>query len=260
MGNEIKVDVLNSSILTGRQIHSLAVAFIAIIRRLLNPHSFILELCDKVSAACDGHSQSLGREKVDPDTQAHRDLDHVRTIAFGRLRDKVKADLKAAGYNGEKVVVLVASDFPTLKAMTDVGVDFLQKAGLNVEYQAMDWGTVLKRRASKDPIDKGGWNVFFTAWAGTDMLNPAGHLSLRGNGEPGWFGWPTSPEIERLLNAWFDAPDIATQKKLCEDIQKQVFVDVPYVPLGQYLQATAYRDSLTGVNNGFAMFWNVRRV
>jgi len=38
-----------------------------------------------------------------------------------------------------------------------------------------------------------------------------------------------------------------------------VLTDVPYVPLGQYLQATAYRDSLVGVNNGFAMFWNVRR-
>jgi peptide/nickel transport system substrate-binding protein len=101
--------------------------------------------------------------------------------------------------------------------------------------------------------------VFFTAWAGTDMLNPAGHLSLRGNGEAGWFGWPTSPKIEELRNAWFDAPDIATQKKLCEDIQRQVLTDVPYIPLGQYLQATAYRDSLVGVNNGFAMFWNVRR-
>ena len=91
------------------------------------------------------------------------------------------------------------------------------------------------------------------------MLNPAGHLSLRGNGETGWFGWPTSPKIEDLRNAWFDAPDVATQKKLCEDIQRQVLTDVPYVPLGQYLQATAYRDSLVGVNNGFAMFWNVRR-
>ena len=172
---------------------------------------------------------------------------------------RVKADLKAAGYNGEKVVLLVAADFPVLKAMADVGADFMQKAGLNVDYQALDWGTVLKRRTSKEPVDKGGWNVFFTAWAGTDMLNPAGHISLRGNGEAGWFGWPNSPDIERLRNAWFDAPDVATQKKLCDDLQRQVFTDVPYIPLGQYLQATAYRDTLTGVNNGFAMFWNVRR-
>ena len=172
---------------------------------------------------------------------------------------RVKADLAAAGYKGEKVVLLVATDFPVLKAMSDVGADFLQKAGLNVEYQALDWGTVLKRRTSKEPVEKGGWSVFFTAFAGTDMLNPAGHIPLRANGDTGWFGWPNSPEIERLRNAWFDAPDVATQTRLCADLQRQVFTDVPYVPLGQYLQATAYRDSLVGVNNGFAMFWNVKR-
>jgi peptide/nickel transport system substrate-binding protein len=176
--------------------------------------------------------------------------------------NKVKADLKAAGYNGEKVVIIVASDFPVLKAMADVGADFLTKAGMNVDYQSLDWGTVLQRRTRKDPPTAGGWNIFFTAWAGTDMLNPAGHLSLRANGEgPGaWFGWPTSPKIESLRDAWFDAPDFATQKKICDDIQRQVLIDLPYVPLGQYLQATAYRDSLTGVNNGFAMFWNVKRI
>ena len=215
-----------------------------------------------VMQAVVGTDHSLWKDGVGvfcPDTPFASSVG-MEVLTSKRNYARVKADLKAAGYNGEKVVVLVASDFPVLKAMADVGADFLQKSGMNVEYQALDWGTVLKRRTMKDPIDKGGWNVFFTAWAGTDMLNPAGHLSLRGNGEAGWFGWPTSPEIERLRNAWFDASDAATQKTLCDDIQRQVFVDVPYVPLGQYLQATAYRDSLTGVNNGFAMFWNVRRV
>jgi peptide/nickel transport system substrate-binding protein len=34
---------------------------------------------------------------------------------------------------------------------------------------------------------------------------------------------------------------------------------VPYVPLGQALGATAYRANLTGVLNGFVLFWNVRK-
>jgi peptide/nickel transport system substrate-binding protein len=42
-------------------------------------------------------------------------------------------------------------------------------------------------------------------------------------------------------------------------MQRQALIDVPYVPLGQELQATAYRDNLTGVLNGFALFWNVRK-
>ena len=49
-----------------------------------------------------------------------------------------------------------------------------------------------------------------------------------------WFGWPTAPKIEALRDAWFDAPDLAAQKTICAEIQKQVLIDVPYVPLGQY--------------------------
>ena len=136
----------------------------------------------------------------------------------------------------------------------------LTKAGMNVDYQAIDWGTVLTPRTSKEPVDKGGWSVFFTAWAGTDMLNPAGHISLRGNGQAAWFGWPDAPKIEALRTQWFDDTDAASQKQTAEELQRQVLTDVPYVPLGQYLQATAYREQLSGVLNGFAIFWNVRKI
>jgi peptide/nickel transport system substrate-binding protein len=38
-----------------------------------------------------------------------------------------------------------------------------------------------------------------------------------------------------------------------------VLTDVPYYPLGQVMQPTATRASLSGVLDGFAVFWNVRR-
>ena len=176
-----------------------------------------------------------------------------------RDMSKVKADLKAAGYNNEKVVLLAATDFPVLKAMADVVADEMKQAGLNVDYVATDWGTVVTRRAKKDPVEQGGWSAFCTAWAGTDHLNPAGHLSLRTNGDKAWFGWPTDEKIERLRDQWFEAPDLAAQQKICADIQAEAFQNVPYIPMGQYLQPTAYRDSLQGVLPGFALFWNVKR-
>ncbi|HET6238364.1 MAG TPA: ABC transporter substrate-binding protein [Acetobacteraceae bacterium] len=174
--------------------------------------------------------------------------------------DKVKRDLAAAGYNGEKIVQLTVSDLPVLTAECAVGADMFRKMGMNLDEQVMDWGSVVARRAKKDPPDKGGWNVFFTGWSGTDMFNPAGHLSLRGNGASAWFGWPTAPKIEELRSAWFDAPDLAAQKQICAEIQTQVLIDVPYVPLGQYFTLQAYRKSLAGVLTGLSMFWNVKRV
>lgn len=177
-----------------------------------------------------------------------------------RDMDKVRRELKAAGYNGEKVVLLAATDFPVLKAMSDVAADMMQRAGLNVDYVATDWGTVVTRRAKKDPVDQGGWSAFCTAFAGADQLDPAGHLALRANGDKAWYGWPTDPKLEQLRVDWFSAPELAAQQKICTQMQEEALMSVPYIPTGQYLQPTAYRANLEGVLNGFAIFWNVRKV
>jgi peptide/nickel transport system substrate-binding protein len=55
-----------------------------------------------------------------------------------------------------------------------------------------------------------------------------------------------------------DASGTAAQRKICEDIQLQCIADVPSVPLGQFVQTTAYRSSLTGILPGFPTFWIVR--
>jgi peptide/nickel transport system substrate-binding protein len=171
-----------------------------------------------------------------------------------------KKELEAAGYKGEKVIILAATDFPILKAASDVCANQLRKCGFNVDYQAMDWGTVVQRRAKQDPPDKGGWNVFNTFWAGLDHANPVGHVFLRGNGKDGMMGWPSSPKIEELRTQWIEAPDLEAQKQIAVALQRQALEDVPYIPLGQYFSATSYQNNIDGILNGFVMFWNVRRV
>lgn len=82
---------------------------------------------------------------------------------------------------------------------------------------------------------------------------------LRANGASAWFGWPDDPKIEGLREAWFAAPDLDAQKRIAADLQRAAFDSVPYVPLGQYFQATAYRTSLRDVLSGFSVFWNVQK-
>jgi peptide/nickel transport system substrate-binding protein len=171
----------------------------------------------------------------------------------------VKQALAAAGYRGEKVVILSPTDQSILKQECNVCADMLKQAGMNVDYQEMDWGTVVQRRAMMDSPDKGGWNLFITGWSGLDQSNPVGHVFLRGNGKSGMMGWPDSPKIEALRQEWIDAPDLAARQKLAVALQLQAFNDVPYAPLGQYLQATAWRKDITDKLNGFVKFWNVRR-
>jgi peptide/nickel transport system substrate-binding protein len=185
----------------------------------------------------------------------------LEVFAGPRDYDAVRKEIVAAGYKGEKVVILAPTDLQVLKAEADVTADIFQKIGLNVDYQAMDWGSVVQRRTRKDPVDHGGWSAACTFWSGLDQFNPVGHVFLRGMGEgPGSiYGWPSSPRIEELREQWMQAADVPAQQAIARDLQLQALIDVPYIPLGQMLQATAFSTSLTGVLDGFALFWNVRR-
>jgi peptide/nickel transport system substrate-binding protein len=117
----------------------------------------------------------------------------------------------------------------------------------------------LQRRALTKPPTEGGWKLFCTGFSKLDWFTPASHLALRGNGKNAWFGWPTLPKLEELREARFNAPNLAAQKKIGMEIQQQAFDDVPYYPLGLAQQTTAFGQNITGVPEGFAIFWNARR-
>lgn len=172
---------------------------------------------------------------------------------------KAREAIRAAGYKGEKVVVLGAAEIASSKALSDVGADLLQKLGFNVDYQISDWGTVVQRRAKTEPVEQGGWNVYHTFWSGTDLFTPAGHAFLRAHGRNAAPGWPDIPELERMRDEWFRAPDAAAQAAIARRMQEVAFREVPYIPLGQRFFPTAFRSNLTGILNGNPVFWNVRR-
>ena len=60
------------------------------------------------------------------------------------------------------------------------------------------------------------------------------------------------------VGQWLAASDLAAQQLICRDIQALSFEEIPYFPIGQYKQPTAYRTSVTGILDGTAVFWNVR--
>jgi peptide/nickel transport system substrate-binding protein len=172
---------------------------------------------------------------------------------------KVKRALAEAGYGGEPVVVLTPTDIASARALAEITADTIRKLGVNVEAATMEWASLVQRRVKMDPVGQGGWNIFHTSWAALDMVNPAGHVFLRGNARSAAPGWPSSPRIEALRDEWFTAPDEAAQQTIARALQLQAFQDVPYIPLGQYFVPTAYQASLSGIIHGNPVFWNVRR-
>jgi peptide/nickel transport system substrate-binding protein len=174
--------------------------------------------------------------------------------------EKMKEDLVAAGYRGERVVVLGCSTIPSIYAMTQVATDALQRIGMNIDLQLLEWGSVVARRASRDPLDKGGWSIFYTSLGGMGNLSPGPNLALRASGGTAWFGWPNDPKMEALRGAWFEAPDLQTRRQLCRQMQEEFWLNPSYVPLGMWYQPTGFRSTLEDVPEGWPQFYGLRRV
>jgi peptide/nickel transport system substrate-binding protein len=174
--------------------------------------------------------------------------------------DKAKALIKEAGYKGEKTVIITATDQPIVQSQSLITLELLRKLGLNVELQAGDWGTLITRRTSKEPVDKGGWSIFHTWLVGPDLVNPGVNFAVRGNGDKAWFGWPSDPRLEQLRDDWFAAKDAAGQKAAATAVQKEAFDFLPYIPTAQFIIPTAYRTNLSGVIVAPVTFlWNVEK-
>jgi peptide/nickel transport system substrate-binding protein len=167
--------------------------------------------------------------------------------------------MRQAGYKDQPMRLIGPTDILAPAAMTQVAADLFRRLGFNQDVALTDWGTVIQRRASREPVEKGGWSALCTSFSSFDFADPAVHAPLRANGDGAWFGWPNIPEIESLRTQWFDAPDEAARRAICSDIQRVALNEVVYIPLGTYAAFTALRADLTDRVNGFALFWNLRR-
>lgn len=167
--------------------------------------------------------------------------------------------LKASGYNGEKTVIISASDLPVINAFGEVAFALLKELGMNVDLAVSDWGTVVQRRASKTPVEKGGWSMFLTAGPAVGYADPTVSALVRGQGEKGWFGWWENAEAEAKVEAFLAAPDGASRKRIATELNDLALEDVATIPLGQYFVKTAFTKRVTGVLEGISPYpWGVR--
>jgi peptide/nickel transport system substrate-binding protein len=171
----------------------------------------------------------------------------------------IKAMLKDAGYNGERIVLLHPTDSLATDAMCHVIARRMTEAGFNIDDQVMDFATVVMRRNNREMPDKGGWSLLIALAPGADHVSPMVALGLR-TGAAAWIGWPEDPVVEELRERWIDTSDEAEQKQLAARIQEIALTDVLFVPLGHYVQKSAWRANVTGILKAAApVMWNVAK-
>ena len=183
----------------------------------------------------------------------------IEPLTGPRSLDRARQLLREAGYTNQLIRLLAPTDIVTPAALAQVAGDMLRRLGVNLDMVTMDWGTTVQRRASREPLERGGWSVHCTAFDAFDFLNPASHFPLRANGAGAWFGWPDVPRLEALRNQWFEAPDLPTQQRIAREMQQVALDEVVYIPLGSYIQLTALRRNIEDRLSGPPLFWNIRR-
>ena len=169
--------------------------------------------------------------------------------------------LKASGYDGTPIVIMKPTDLASIQKLPDVAAQLLRQAGFKVDLQAMDWQTLVGRRAKKDAPDKGGWHMFLTAWQTFDVWSPIANPTMDTRGDKsGWFGWAKDDKIIELRNTFMRSTDDAEKKKLADQMHARAFEVGTHAPLGEYMQPMAATKKVSGffVTNG-NIYWNLKK-
>ncbi len=176
---------------------------------------------------------------------------------------RAKALLAQAGYKGEPIVLLDPADQPDIHLIAQLTADALRRAGVTVDLQTMDWGTVITRRNTRDPPSRNpaGWHLAFTLWGGFSLASPLTNTPLVSSCDgKNLYGWPCDAEIERLRAAFLDAPTPEARFVVIEALQRRYYDVVPYVSTGMFQKPVAYRSSIRGLLKTFyPVMWNLEK-
>jgi peptide/nickel transport system substrate-binding protein len=177
----------------------------------------------------------------------------------GNLK-KARALVKEAGYDGTPVVLMHSTDLAVLTNLAPVAKAAMEKIGLKVDMQSMDWQTLVARRAKKDKPSEGGWNAFITAWNSVDNANPVSTPFLNAGCDKALFGWPCDDEIQALRNAYAREADPEKQMELIKKIQMRVAESPTHIHLGQWYSPSAMGKNITGAPpSPVVVFWGYKK-
>ena len=174
---------------------------------------------------------------------------------------KAREMLKEAGYDGSPIVLMRPTDLASIAKIPLVAKQQLEAAGFKVDFQQMDWASLVARRAKKEPPVQGGWHLFLTAWTAGDISSPLTMAMLNAKGDTGWFGWQNEPRIETLKAQFARAASSADKKRIASEIQTVAMDTATHAPLGQYQQPTAIRSNVSGIlkTPGIPVMWNIKK-
>ena len=197
--------------------------------------------------------------------------DHVRHAAGERRRQRddegVQSEEGASADEGGRLQWRADHDPGRDRSQHDhagdAGADSGDARGRAQSRRPVDGlGSVVSRRAKKEPPAQGGWNIFVTTMGTVGASNPVLHSWIGAACDKGVFGWPCDAKVEELRSAYAFAQTDAEKKQIARDLQARAIEQVVYIPFGQWDSPYAYRaDRLEGIvpNTGLVVLWNITK-
>jgi len=167
---------------------------------------------------------------------------------------QVKRDLAEAGYTNEPITYLTNQNYDWMyKASVAVAAQ-LQRAGINVKLELMDWPSQIQRAQSLK-----GWHMNQTGWS--PRLDPLQTSVSLHCGSLSAYNY-CNHEMDQLLDQVNTDLPLKQRQALWTKIQQLVWDDVSVVRIGDYFEPEAIRSSLRGYRPFYVIprFWSVSKV
>jgi peptide/nickel transport system substrate-binding protein len=154
--------------------------------------------------------------------------------------------LAEAGYAGQPIRWMVSGELPHHLNAATIARAQLERIGLVVDLQVMDFATMASRRARPE-----GWDVFTATFA--FVPDPVFLLPM----QPGFPGWYEDREMQALMQLLRRHTDPSVRLAIWERAQRRFYEDAVAVRLGDWFPLVLRRADLHGEVGGPGTFhWN----
>lgn len=164
--------------------------------------------------------------------------------------EKAKALLAESGYNGETVRLVTSRDLERFYNQGVVVEQQLEAVGIKAEVETYDWPTALEHRDNEN-----GWELFVTDFGVN--YDPVEQAFLKVCNYAGWWCDEKAASLVDQLNS---ESDPAKRHEVYDQLQGEMYQQVPFIKLGDTAGIEAYADRVHGVektSSSGILAWNL---
>lgn len=161
--------------------------------------------------------------------------------------EEARKMIQEAGLAGTRVRLMDPQDRQPAHGAAQVTREVLEAIGFQVEFQAMDWATMVTRRADPEL-----WEFFHT-WSGiTVRASPVGHLMFGELQYNAWFNkyQDLDGKQRELFSRLARATTDEEMKALNEEFQRYFYEDAIFLQIGEFFNRWAARSVVKGLHSG----------